>query len=257
MSKYQGTEESVSAALQTLRNETQVAVAKAARRMAIELVIECGFDADGCADALHEMVDGNRFVFLTHLSHCVALIAEDSDKSELSEYGEAGDSNDQTVRLAYIVLSNRVRARIEQVELWEITDMRPTIGPISEGTLRPEDLAEAFVSECERLGIAHTPAGYSDVAELREQITDYADDKDELAYSISAATEILETVAGEWLYFGASEGDGACFGFWPTDEALEHAASPSENFTGELARVVSEINQGWPHSEAGRPRNLR
>ena len=244
MSKYQGTEESVSAALQTLRNETQVAVAKAARRMAIELVNECGFDADDCTDALHEMVDGNRFVFLTHLSRCVALIAEDSEESELSEYGEAGDPNEQAVRLAYIVLSNRVRAQIEKVELWHITDTRPTIGPISEGTLRSEDLAEAFVSECERLGIAHTPDGYADVAELREQITDYAEDEDELSYATEAATEILEAVAGGWLYFGASEGDGACFGFWPTDEALEHAASPSENFTGELARVVAEINQG-------------
>jgi len=87
------------------------------------------------------------------------------------------------------------------------TERRATIGTVSEGTLRSEDLIQAFTAECDALGIAWNPV----LLECG------------LSEAIETLTELLEEAAPPYCYFGTLEGDGACFGFWLDHEALEEA----------------------------------
>ena len=76
------------------------------------------------------------------------------------------------------------------------------VGSISTGTLVTQDLIEAFESELEYLGVpfdCHNP--------------NECDDTDHLDY----LTALLEEQAPDYCYFGTLEGDGADFGFWPSE----------------------------------------
>lgn len=84
---------------------------------------------------------------------------------------------------------------------------------VSAGTLNSEDLIPAYASYLRGLGY--------DLSELEAEYPwmddDYYDDvaAEEQGYCFDSLTERLEEIAPEYVYFGASEGDGACFGFWP------------------------------------------
>lgn len=99
----------------------------------------------------------------------------------------------------------------------------PTIGSISSGTLRDEDLIPSFAWELEYL--------VKSVHVTREQLKrfnalikecDEFDFDAEHDYDPSELTseliDALNEIAPPYCYFGASDGDGACFGFWPIDD---------------------------------------
>lgn len=93
---------------------------------------------------------------------------------------------------------------------------------ISSGTLRPQDLLPAFLSEAlanpEKLtrNEARILAGIGEAASRPE--TDPYWDTDLVQWDMEEVTDILAMLAPAGTYFGASEGDGACFGFWPCDD---------------------------------------
>lgn len=110
------------------------------------------------------------------------------------------------------------------------------IGSISHGTLRTEDLLSEFSSEldwqCRRNG------NYFSLPENREEgrkihelcgecQDQYEEDgetlKDEDAASalVEELSDALEQFAPAYCYFGAHEGDGSDFGFWPSVESIE------------------------------------
>ena len=115
---------------------------------------------------------------------------------------------------------------------------KATIGSISSGTLRDQDLLEAFAGELEQLEPIenYRPAGPS--AELIEQACELIEllDDDDLIREPRGEAEIkageviaelhdaLDGHALPYCYFGAIEGDGAEFGFWPCIESLEQDA---------------------------------
>lgn len=93
----------------------------------------------------------------------------------------------------------------------------PPIGSVSEGTLRTGDLLDTFAWELryhmkrmrltreqrKRFGNIMRAAngghgGSADDAEIVDELQD-----------------ALSDLAAPYSYFGASDGDGACFGFWP------------------------------------------
>lgn len=82
------------------------------------------------------------------------------------------------------------------------TKRQPTIGSVSSGTLRSEDLIDAFEAELEYLG-AELPRPCDDPAEY-----------------VSELFDALGELAPPYAYFGANEGDGADFGFWPDLESI-------------------------------------
>ena len=108
-----------------------------------------------------------------------------------------------------------------------------TLGTISHGTLRSEDLLETFADELARLnrGSEKSPGAAALIAEARETRECLENDPDCVDVDIrEAASEViaelidaLHEFAPPFCYFGAHEGDGSDFGFWPSMEAVSDA----------------------------------
>lgn len=97
----------------------------------------------------------------------------------------------------------------------------PYLGSISTGTTKTEDLLAAFLPVLKELagnqwdyvltenpGPARGPSAYA-------HPDDYQADSEELLETVMAR---LNNLAPEGYYFGALEGDGADFGFFPSKE---------------------------------------
>ena len=101
---------------------------------------------------------------------------------------------------------------------------------VSSGTLRPEDLYDAFMAELEAcepfLASRMRREHEAHLEEAREALGGHETFPGEaeeaeaqvLDWNLEEAVEALEALASEGFYFGACEGDGACFGFWPCEE---------------------------------------
>ncbi len=104
-----------------------------------------------------------------------------------------------------------------------MTTHKATVGSISHGTLRTPDLLEAFANELEWL----TASDNELVEEARAVLTlDRAGwselaDSEEANDLVSSMTDALNELAPPYCYFGANEGDGSDFGFWPSMEAID------------------------------------
>lgn len=117
--------------------------------------------------------------------------------------------------------------------------MKAIIGSISEGTLRPEDLATTFADTLDELDKEGEHRAI--IAETRETLTAYneaeEDKQTELEESLSELVDQLQDALNEfsapYFYFGANECDGASFGFWFDSEAFEEAAGNGEVAKGE------------------------
>lgn len=116
-----------------------------------------------------------------------------------------------------------------------------TIGSISEGTLRSEDLIEAFLWELRRLspqaadGIEAAYPDYADAEEDSEFWDDVAPDM------VAALFDALNTFAPAFCTFGATEGDGSCFGFWPDlESAREESLVVNDTDDPRIATSVFE-----------------
>ena len=90
------------------------------------------------------------------------------------------------------------------------------IGSISHGTLRPEDLYESFLDCALRLA----DEKQIDDPTLLERVKDIESfvclSGEERMEAITALEDILNEMALPYTYFGAHEGDGSDFGFWPS-----------------------------------------
>lgn len=117
-----------------------------------------------------------------------------------------------------------------------------SIGSISTGTLRSEDLIEVFGSELEwqiqRNGdFLSRPENFPLRDRLNDLLGEYQDafddsgelihdDPSELANSLQDA---LEEFAGPYCYFGSHPGDGADFGYWPSFDSIEELPQIADN----------------------------
>lgn len=102
-----------------------------------------------------------------------------------------------------------------------VPDPEEWAGTVIHGTLREEDLFPAFFDVYVQLPGA-TPGRA--VYYLKEWAT-----QDE--YRFDVLTELgdeISALAPEGLYFGANEGDGSDFGFWPEFEAFEDYADEGD-----------------------------
>jgi hypothetical protein len=131
-----------------------------------------------------------------------------------------------------------------------------TIGTVSHATLRPDHLAVAFLEELEELDpdrLTRYFAECEDGGELEEWWEKYSTplvmDRDKLPEFIdeivSELCDILNDYAPDFCYFGAHEGDGSDFGFWPdfdrmTDAVLEGEMLRAEGSLPEFAQIVSD-----------------
>lgn len=123
-----------------------------------------------------------------------------------------------------------------------------SFGDVSTGTLRNEDLLDTFASELEyqltrqpkRFKRAHyrslIRAARRDLVKLAACPEDTATDETEGL--VSKLQDALGAFAPPYGYFGAHEGDGASFGFYLSNYALEY-------FDGLRVEDVSEVPRDY------------
>ncbi len=129
-----------------------------------------------------------------------------------------------------------------------------TIGSISTGTLRPEDLLASFAAELEHLIQRNAEAWCSDrgravrdahvtlIWNAREALDEDGEltedaDADELIAELSDA---LQMFAPDYCDFGAHPGDGADFGFWLSEEWQQQARDDGVRFADDLADIPDD-----------------
>ena len=114
---------------------------------------------------------------------------------------------------------------------------------VSTDTLRLDHLADAYLGAFDRLGQDVPEPFRSDL----QQCASYASDAvgpehcEPWTLAVDWAFDRLGELAPPGFYFGASEGDGACFGFWLTDDwadALEHLGLDADDPTGWAALIA-------------------
>lgn len=105
---------------------------------------------------------------------------------------------------------------------------KATVGSISHGTLKIDDLLEAFGWELQHIegATAEHLALANEARQLAHAYTfadsdETEDEADRANDLVDKLTEALNELAPAYCYFSAHEGDGSDFGFWPSMEAIE------------------------------------
>lgn len=88
---------------------------------------------------------------------------------------------------------------------------------ISWGTMLEEDIIEKIEDFLEEFD----PGKYATAMCSREDL-DLQDPEDQAYYCWEVLFDLMNDIAPEGSYFGASEGDGSCFGFWEDPEFAQH-----------------------------------
>lgn len=108
-----------------------------------------------------------------------------------------------------------------------------SIGTISHGTMRQEDLLTAFANELER--IVDGKGLHMDSVEMAREwaVTVSKDDttdaeRDDAQEVIQELESTLNELAPLYTYFGAHVGDGSDYGFWPDTDAVDDAIRERE-----------------------------
>ena len=83
------------------------------------------------------------------------------------------------------------------------------IGTVSEGTLRDEDLFDEFLWMAKSIRLSRDERQVVRTLEIN-----VPQDEEALGEAVGKLTNILENHVPDYCYFGALEGDGACFGVW-------------------------------------------
>jgi hypothetical protein len=120
---------------------------------------------------------------------------------------------------------------------------------VSCDTLKTEDLLVKFWSAAETLAsMAGVPIPSPVLLALARFVGDNSSedswDDEAAAATLDEVSEFLQQHAPSGFYFGASVGDGACFGFWLDDgwiEALEHCGWAADSEPAALAAVITQL----------------
>jgi hypothetical protein len=125
---------------------------------------------------------------------------------------------------------------------------------VSSATLRLEDLLPSYWSAVEslaQLAGKASPIAADTLADLERLVgedSSEADWNDELACQLlEELTDCLQELAPSGFYFGASEGDGACFGFWLSEDwqkVVEQLGLDGDDPAG-LASLIFDFELDW------------
>lgn len=130
------------------------------------------------------------------------------------------------------------------------TRRNPSIGSVSSGTLKTDDLIHAFEDELRSQGRS-CPV-------RRALVNDYLTDPDEAGEDeIDAAQDYLERLqdrleryAPAFMFFGSHEGDGADFGYWFDRTSFEDAVVDGEVLkVSDLPESFGSIRKEYPEAE--------
>ena len=108
-----------------------------------------------------------------------------------------------------------------------------TIGTVSHGTMRDTDLAGPFGDLLAELDAGGAHAALVKRARFwAERDADCAKDYEDAGETVAELFNALSEYAPAYCYFGANEGDGSDYGFWPSWDSMDEATHD-----GELLRV--------------------
>ncbi len=140
---------------------------------------------------------------------------------------------------------------------------RPTFGSISHGTMLPEDLIPAFVSELELCSNGN-PADKPLIDEANA-LEDY--ESDEAQDILNDLFDALSNYAPSYGYFGSHPGDGADYGFWLSEEfqhifregdglEVSDTSEVPEDYSGEVLHVNDHGNATLYWADKGKLNEL-
>jgi hypothetical protein len=117
---------------------------------------------------------------------------------------------------------------------------------VSTDTLRTDHLADAYLGAFDRLGQDVPEPFRSDLQQCAAYASDLIGPEPCDAWEIATAWAFdrLNELAPTGFYFGASEGDGACFGFWISEDwadCLEHCGFAADSDPAALVPIISEL----------------
>ena len=99
-----------------------------------------------------------------------------------------------------------------------VTTKQFQLGSISTGTLRTDDLLKAFAIALDKLDSAKDPWLITEAWNLTRR--NHANQQ-ECDDRLTDLQDALQELCPPFVYFGALDGDGADFGFWPDHDALD------------------------------------
>lgn len=115
-----------------------------------------------------------------------------------------------------------------------------TLGTVCHGSHRYQDVIPALLGELEYLDSDRHAKYLSDIAgealehllavdDILEPDDETTDSRMDWLSGVSADLfDILDVMSPDYCYFGAHEGDGADFGFWPSWDAIDDAIHDGE-----------------------------
>jgi len=117
---------------------------------------------------------------------------------------------------------------------------------VSTDTLRTDHLADAYLGAFDRLGQDVPEPFRSDLQQCAAYASDLVGPEPCNAWDEATAWAFdrLNDLAPTGFWFGASEGDGACFGFWLSEdwaECLEHCGFAADSDPAALVPIISEL----------------
>lgn len=128
-----------------------------------------------------------------------------------------------------------------------------TLGSVSSGTMRNEDLIPCFADEleaCAKRAAPHPGAVDPDALRLVQEARDWAELSDEESESeeaqelgdeiISDLFDALDAYAPPYCYFGAHPGDGADYGYWLSEEWRRQAEEDNVPIVADLGEVPED-----------------
>lgn len=123
------------------------------------------------------------------------------------------------------------------------------IGTISEATLRPEDLISAFLDALDGIKLTRAERAVTREAHIvsalmhaGESLQGYRMGDMTESEIVDELTTILESHVPDYCYFGTLEGDGACFGVWPSIDSLQADVHAGEVGTDEADAHVKGLS---------------
>lgn len=115
-----------------------------------------------------------------------------------------------------------------------------SIGSVSIGSVRAEDLIPAFVDELRELADTDEARALVAGVDERMEAEDYYD-SDDSQFDLEELEAMLGSYAPSYCYFGAHEGDGADFGFWVSWDSIRDAQHDGDILTvADLSEVPDD-----------------
>jgi hypothetical protein len=129
-----------------------------------------------------------------------------------------------------------------------------SFGSISSGTMRTEDLLEAFADELEyqrkRNKASLTVQQLHDLHKLIEEARATDPDSEDAGEIVNELTDELQAFAPPYAYFGSHPGDGADYGYWLSDDIgycfdglrVDDTSEVPSDYSGEVLHVNDHGN---------------